>query len=117
MSREMNARLRRRGFEGRGGEHSSRRLFEACTRLGAEITAPVPVAHWKVSASARQSITSWRSLSSLGGLPVPAPVRHEILTELEAWAEKEFGGLDAESESVETYVLSPLRLSFDKSSG
>lgn len=117
MSREMNARLRQRGFEGKGGEHSSRRIFEACTRSGAEIREPVTVSRWKVSASARQSIASWRSLSSLGGLPVPAPVRHQILTELEAWAEKEFGGLDTEFESEETYVLSPLHVQSQNSSG
>jgi ubiquinone/menaquinone biosynthesis C-methylase UbiE len=110
MSREMNRRLRQRGFEGRGGGHTSRKLFDACLRGGAKILEPKIVSRWSVTSSARQSIASWRSLASLGGLPVPAEVRQEILTELEAWAEQEFGGLDTESESVETYVLSPLRL-------
>lgn len=110
MSREMNRRLRQRGFEGRGGEHSSRKLFDACLRRGAKILEPQMVSSWKVTSSASESIASWRSLASLGGLPVPAEIRQEILTELEAWAEQEFGGLDREYESVETYVLSPLHV-------
>jgi hypothetical protein len=41
----------------------------------------------------------------LGGIAVPAPTRAEILRELEGWAEEEFGGLDQEFESEETYDL------------
>ncbi|MBV9211990.1 MAG: class I SAM-dependent methyltransferase, partial [Acidobacteria bacterium] len=111
MSREMNRRLRERGFEGRGGgEHANRKLFDACLRRGAKVLEPQIVSRWQVTSSPRESITSWRSLASLGGLPVPAQIRQEILTELERWAEKEFGSLDAESESTETYMLNPLQI-------
>lgn len=110
MAREMNERMRRRGFEGRGGERQNRRLFEACARLGAEILEPATVARWPVASSPRASLDSWRGLVSLGGINIPPGERDEILTELEGWAEKEFGGLDVESESEETYVLYPLRL-------
>lgn len=110
MAQEMNERLRRRGLKGRRGERRNRRLFESCERRGAEILEPVPVATWKVSASPRQSLDSWRSLTGLGGLPVSAETRAEILNELEVWAAETFGGLARASEFDETYVLSPLRV-------
>ncbi|HEX8746602.1 MAG TPA: class I SAM-dependent methyltransferase, partial [Pyrinomonadaceae bacterium] len=109
MAREMNRLMRRRGFEGRGGLGRNRRLFEACSRLGAKILEPVEVASWVVAASPQASLDSWRSLSSLGGIDVPGRAREEILAELESWAGREFGALDRESESVETYVLYPVR--------
>jgi hypothetical protein len=77
--------------------------------LGAKILEPVEVASWVVAASPQASLDSWRSLSSLGGLDVPASVREQILAELESWAGKEFGALDRESESLETYMLYPVR--------
>jgi SAM-dependent methyltransferase len=110
MAREMNERLRRRGLKGRRGERRNRKLFEACERLGAHVLEPVPVATWGVKASPRRSLESWRSLTGLGGIPVPAKTRDEVLGELEVWAAGEFGGLDEEFEFEETYVLSPLRV-------
>jgi hypothetical protein len=110
MAREMNDRLRRHGIEGRGGAGQKRRLFDALQRRGAQRLEPVVVARWKVSACPRQSINSWRSLSSLGGVRVADAVRDQILTELEDWATRMFGGLDRQLESEETYVLSPLRI-------
>lgn len=110
MAQEMNERLRRRGFEGRRGERRNRKLFESCLRRGAEILEPVPVATWSISASPRQSLDSWRRLTGLGGLPVPATIRVDILRELEVWAAEVFGGLDREFESEETYVLKSLRV-------
>jgi hypothetical protein len=68
------------------------------------------VTTWGVTASPRRSLDSWRSLTSLGGIPVSAETRAEVLGELEVWAAEEFGGLDEEFEFEETYVLSPLRV-------
>jgi ubiquinone/menaquinone biosynthesis C-methylase UbiE len=110
MAQEMNERLRRRGLKGRRGERRNRKLFEACERLGAKTLEPVPVATWSVSASPRQSLDSWRSLTGLGGIPVSAETRAEVLSELEVWAAEAFGGLDGKLEFEETYVLSPLRV-------
>lgn len=109
MAREMNERMRLRGLKGRGGERGQRKLFEACSRRGAKILEPVEVARWTVKASPRMSLDSWQSLVSLGGINVPHEVREEILSELEGWAEQEFGALDKESESEEAYVLYPIR--------
>lgn len=110
MAREMNERLRHHGFEGRGGEQQNRKLFEAFRRRGAEVLEPVRIATWKVSASPRGSLDSWRSLTGLGGVPVPAMIREEILTGLETWAREVFGHLDRQFESEETYLLKPLRI-------
>ncbi|OLE34473.1 MAG: hypothetical protein AUI36_27895 [Cyanobacteria bacterium 13_1_40CM_2_61_4] len=110
MAHEMIERLRRHGFHGRRGERQNQKLIEACCQKGARRLAPIPVASWKVSTSPRQSLDSWRCLKGLGGIPVPIETRDEILNELAAWAKEEFGGLDRESESKETYVLTPLRL-------
>ena len=110
MSKEMNQRLRQHGFEGRGVERQKRKLFELFETRGAEILEPVTVAKWETSASPRASLDSWRSLKGLGGISVPQEIRQRILTELEEWATKIFGGLDAQHNSVETYVLKPVRL-------
>jgi ubiquinone/menaquinone biosynthesis C-methylase UbiE len=110
MAKEMNERLRQHGFAGRRGERQNRKLFEMCCDRGAVALEPVAVAQWRVSASPRQSLDSWQGLDGLGGIPVPAPTRAEILQELEGWAEEEFGGLDREFESEETYVLKSLRV-------
>lgn len=110
MANEMNARLLRRGFVGRRGERRNRKLVESCVRWGAEILEPLTVATWGVQASPRQSLDSWRGLTGLGGIQVPDNIRQEVLRELEAWAEEEFGGLDQEFESKETYVLNSLRV-------
>jgi ubiquinone/menaquinone biosynthesis C-methylase UbiE len=111
MAREMNERLRQHGFEGHRGEQQNRKLIESCRQRGAQVLEPVSVAKWKAMASPRQSLDSWRSLKSLGGIPVPATIREKILTELEVRAQEIFGGLDKQLESEENYVLKGLRIS------
>ena len=110
MAREMMQRLRSRGFEAHQGEHETKKLAEACHQRGGAVLERATVASWTVSSSPRQSIDSWRLLRGLGGTPVPEPIRESILSELEAWAEERFGGLDAQSESIESYVLRPVRI-------
>ena len=107
MAKEMNERLRQRGFEPRRGERQNSKLLESCRRRGAIILEPVCIAKWNVSTSPQQSLDSWRRLSSLGGIQVPSTTRAEILWELSVWAEEMFGGLDEECESEESYVLKP----------
>ena len=110
MAKEMNNRLRAHGYEGHRGEQRNRKLFESCRRRGAQILEPVTVATWKVSASPRQSLDSWRCHTGLGGIPVPSETKERILAGLEMWAEEAFGGLDEQFESEETYILRPLRV-------
>jgi ubiquinone/menaquinone biosynthesis C-methylase UbiE len=110
MAREMNNGLRKHGYEGRRGEQHNRNLFESCRRRGAQILEPVTVVTWKVLASPRQSLDSWRCHKGLGGVQVPAETKERILAELEDWAQEAFGGLDEQFQSEETYNLKPLRV-------
>jgi ubiquinone/menaquinone biosynthesis C-methylase UbiE len=110
MAKEMIERLHQHGFEGRRGEKENQKLIDSCCRRGAEDLGVRDIAQWRVSTSPRQSIESWRCLTGLGGVKVPPANRDEILNEMETWAEQEFGGLDREIESEETYVLRSLRI-------
>jgi ubiquinone/menaquinone biosynthesis C-methylase UbiE len=110
MAAEMLERLRKHGFQGRRGKQHNRRLFELCSREGADVLETVIVARWKVLISPRQSLDAWRQLKGLGGVPVPRNVRDEILSELGLWAEEVFGGLDKEFESDESYALRSVRV-------
>lgn len=110
MAREMNHGLRRHGYEGHRGEQRNRKLFETCGRRGAQVLEPVTVANWKVLASPRQSLDSWRGLKGLGGVAIPAEAKEQVLAELEDWALRNFGGLDEQFESEEQYTLRPLRI-------
>jgi ubiquinone/menaquinone biosynthesis C-methylase UbiE len=114
MAKEMIERLRLRGFEGRRGEQQNQKLVEACCRRGAEVLEQRQVARWNVSTSPRQSVDSWRCLSGLGGIKLPAKTRDEILDEMETWAAQEFGGLDRYFESEESYMLRSLRIPSDE---
>lgn len=111
MAKEMNERLRARGFAGRRGERQNRKLFELCCGSGAVELEPMPVARWTTIARPRQSLDSWRSKEGLGGRRVPDAIKVEVLRDLEIWAEEEFGELDREFESEETYVLKSVRIS------
>jgi ubiquinone/menaquinone biosynthesis C-methylase UbiE len=111
MAAEMLELLHRHGFQGRRGKQQNRKLFELCRRDGAAVFEKVTVARWSVLVSPRQSLDAWRQLKGLGGVPVPPNVRDEILTELELWAEENFGGVGKEFESTETYVLRSVQVS------
>ena len=110
MAKEMIGRLRQHGFEGRRGEQQNQKLIDSCCSRGAEDRGVKHVARWRVTTSPRQSVESWRCLSGLGGIKVPANTRDEILDEMEAWAEREFGGLDLGIESEEVYAIRSLRI-------
>jgi SAM-dependent methyltransferase len=110
MAKEMIGRLRQHGFEGRRGEQQNQKLIDSCCSRGAEDRGVKHVARWRVTTSPRQSVESWRCLSGLGGIKVPPNTRDEILDEMEAWAEREFGGLDRGIESEEVYAIRSLRI-------
>lgn len=108
MSREMQRRLRERGFPARSA--GSRRVLQACRERGATDLPKTVVARWPARHTARQSLVDWRSKEGLGGIVLPAGVQEEVLNELEIWAAEAFGGLDAALETEDAYVLKGVRL-------
>src|SRR5579864_246744 len=108
MSREMKRLVRERGFTPRTA--GSRRFLAACRERGAAELPRTAVARWPARYSPRQSLDSWRGKLGLGGLVLPPGVQESVLDELEAWARRTFGDLDAESSAEETYVLDGVRL-------
>jgi hypothetical protein len=108
MSREMQRRLRERGFPVRSA--GSRRVLEACRERGAHELPKTVVARWPARHSPRQSLDDWRSKEGLGGIVLPPGVQEEVLAELEAWAAAAFGGLDDARETEDAYVLEGVRL-------
>jgi ubiquinone/menaquinone biosynthesis C-methylase UbiE len=108
MSREMQRLVRERGFAPRTA--GSRRFLAACRERGAAELPRTAVARWPARHSPRQSLASWRSKVGLGGVVLPPGVQESVLAELEAWATRTFGDLDAESSTEETYVLEGVRL-------
>jgi SAM-dependent methyltransferase len=124
MSREMQRRLRERGFAVRSA--GGRRVLEALLgRRGSDLDTPPPgrprgrggaasirtvAARWPARHTPRQSLDDWSSKEGLGGLVLPPGTQDEVLRELAAWAEETFGGLDAALESEEEYVLESVHL-------
>ncbi|MFP5287911.1 MAG: class I SAM-dependent methyltransferase [Thermoanaerobaculia bacterium] len=108
MSREMQRRLRERGFPARSA--GSRRVLQALRERGARDLDKVVVASWPARHTPRQSLDDWRSKEGLGGIVLPPGVQDEVLRELEAWAEETFGSLDAALETEDAYVLEGVSL-------
>ncbi len=108
MAREMQRRLRERGFAARSA--GSRRVLKACRERGAVELPKTVVTRWPVWHRASQSLADWRSKDGLGGIVLPPGVQDEILNELEAWAVETFGGLDDTWETHDAYVLEGVRL-------
>ncbi|HMG35545.1 MAG TPA: class I SAM-dependent methyltransferase [Blastocatellia bacterium] len=110
MASEMNERLQERGFKGRRNQRHNQKLVEACKLRGADVLESICVAKWRVSATPRQSLNSWRQLTGLGGVLVPETIREQILQELESWSVTVFGALDQEFEFEEAYVIRALAI-------
>ena len=108
MSREMQRRMRERGFPARSA--GSRRVLQALRDRGGRDLDKVVVASWPVRHTPRQSLDDWRSKEGLGGLVLPPGVQDEVLRELEAWAEETFGGVDAGLDTEDAYVLEGVSL-------
>ena len=108
MSREMQRRLRERGFPARSA--GSRRVLEALREGGASDLDKVVVASWPARHTPRQSLDDWRSKEGLGGIVLPPGVQEEVLRGLEEWAEETFGSLDAGLDTEDAYVLEGVSL-------
>lgn len=108
MSREMQRRLRERGFAARSA--GSRRVLDAFRGQGARELERTVVARWPARHTPRQSLDDWSSKEGLGGIVLPPGIQDEVLSELADWAEETFGGLATGRETEEEYVLESVRL-------
>jgi hypothetical protein len=108
MSRQMQRLVRERGFSPRTA--GSRRLLAACRERGAGELPRTAVVSRPARYTPRQALASWRSKPGLGGIVLPPGMQEAVLDELEQWAARTFGSLDADSAVAETYVLEGVRL-------
>lgn len=108
LSFEMRHRLLDRGFFPRNA--GSRRLLGELKELGAEELDRREVARWPTRQTPSEALDQWRGKEGLGGIVLPPGVQDEILRELEAWALKAFGDLDAPHDTEEAYVLEGVSL-------
>jgi ubiquinone/menaquinone biosynthesis C-methylase UbiE len=113
MSREMQRRLRERGFEPRRA--GGRRLVAACVERGARELPRTAVVRRPARHTPRQSLDHWGGKVGLGGVVLPPGVQDEVLRELAAWAVDVFGDLDAAADTEEAYVIEGVR--FPESGG
>ncbi|MBV8203206.1 MAG: class I SAM-dependent methyltransferase [Acidobacteria bacterium] len=108
MSRAMQRLVRERGFTPRTA--GGRGLLAACRERGAALLPRTVVARWPALHTPRQSLDSWRSKPGLGGVVLPPGVQESLLDELQSWAVRTFGSLDAARPDEESYVLEGVRL-------
>ena len=106
----MQTFLAEKTLRGRQKNKLISRLIELFVQQGAQPIEPVAVSSWKVVSTPRQSLESWRGKANLAGIELDEQIKHNVLNQLQIWAEDTFGGLDQPVESVETYILQGVRL-------
>lgn len=111
LQRQRRAMLAERGLvQGQSGGRRSQELLESFLGSGA---APEPrrtAATWTVTTTAEAVIASWETMSTMGGVTIPAEVRTELLVDLRRWAREELGDLDRPWSHTERYTLEGVRL-------
>ncbi|MEM7482465.1 MAG: class I SAM-dependent methyltransferase [Acidobacteriota bacterium] len=111
LRREMRRRLAKQGIFGKARGRFEKRLFEHCCQQGAAVIEPVAVSSWNSTVTPADAIANWRSKEGLAGRAVSPAVQAEVLEQLTAWAETEFGDLAEPREVTMAYVLTGVRWS------
>ena len=111
----MRARMRELLVDGgerpRDSEGKRSALVERCIELGAERIERIEAARWPARHRPIESIDSWRGKDSMGGIVPPGRTKAEVLDELTRWAESEFGDIQREIETQESYMIEGIRIS------
>lgn len=111
LRQQREAIAARRGLgQGRSGSRRTRGLLDAFVAAGA---VPLPgrtVATWTATTSARQVITGWEAMPTMGGQDVDPSTRAAVLDELREWARAQLGDLDRREAFAEAYTLEGARL-------
>ncbi|NEQ07200.1 MAG: class I SAM-dependent methyltransferase [Moorea sp. SIO1G6] len=110
MRDQMQTLLAKETLQGRQKNKLMHQLIERFTQDGAQTIEPMVVSSWKVVSTPRQSLDSWRGKANLAGIELGDEIKHNVLDQLEVWAQATFGGLDQPIESEETYILQGVRL-------
>jgi hypothetical protein len=110
LRRALHRLLGESGIESVSGEAAQHLLAAALARQGGTSMPPKVVATWTAAECPAGALATWRDKSCLAGIPLPAPVRDEVLDRLEAWARRRYGDLDTVRETSESYELSAVRL-------
>jgi methyltransferase family protein len=110
LRRALHRLLGESGVESVSGETAQHRLAAALAERGGTSMPAQVVATWTAAESPAGTLAVWREKPSLAGLPLPAPVRNEVLDRLEAWARRRYGDLDTLRDTSESYEISAIRL-------
>jgi hypothetical protein len=110
LRRALHRLLGESGIESMSGETAQHLLAAALANRGGTSLPPRVVATWSATERPIDPLASWRQKTALAGLPLPAPLREEVLDRLEAWARRRYGDLEAAREVGESYELSAVRL-------
>jgi len=105
MRRALRQLVKQRGYSPRRGEHHARALLEDLCARGATMLEPQAVARWATLESPQLSLAAWREKPGLAGLDLPTHEKHDILSELERWAEETFGNLSTARSSENCFSL------------
>jgi hypothetical protein len=110
LRRALHRLLGESGIESMSGETAQHLLAAALATRGGTSMPPRVVATWSAIERPLDPLASWRQKTALAGIPLPAPVREEVLDRLEAWARRRYGDLETAREVSESYELSAVRL-------
>ena len=110
LRRALHRLLGESGIESMSGETAQHLLATALAQHGGTSMPPRVVATWTTVERPIDPLSAWRLKTALAGIPLPAPVRDEVLDRLEAWSRRRYGDLEAAHEVNESYELSAVRL-------
>jgi hypothetical protein len=110
LRRALHRLLGESGVESMSGETAQHLLAAALANRGGTSMPPRVVATWTTVERPSDPLAAWRKKAALAGIPLPAPMRTEVLDRLEAWARRRYGDLEVAREVGESYELSAVRL-------
>lgn len=105
IRQKMRTLLAQTGHEPRQGDEIRSNLLKKAVSLGATFLEPLEAATWTTMHRPIDSLLSWQNKESMAGIIPSDSSKKEVLDELKAWATKEFGNLEQEVETMETYTL------------
>jgi hypothetical protein len=110
IRREMHTMLIQRGYVPNDADLHATRLIDSFAGLGARAMAPRVVAVWEVRRTVKEMIGGWREVDGLAGVNLSPEEKDAVLTDLAAFATRQFRSLDVAETSEERYMLAGVEL-------